>query len=97
MFMYSHGKHSWMWMNLGDYEWGLGYGNEANSVTGGHCGSWVWVHTRTDKRQPKNKIWRGGTREVSLVTGADRGNVMKGQSPHKNKREESQAKQQEER
>ena len=45
----------------------------------------------------KNKIWRGGTREVIRVTGAHRGCVMRAKAPHKNRQKETQAKKQTER
>ena len=86
---YTHDGHSWMRMGLGHYGWGLGHGKEARSVTDDHCGS--WVHARTAKRQPTNKIWWGGAREVSQVTRAHRGHVMRGKIPPQKRQKEAQA------
>ena len=60
MFTYAHGGHSWVCMDAGEHNRGLGHGKEAKRVADDRCQS--FVHARAAKRQMKTRFGEEGQR-----------------------------------
>ena len=60
----NNGGHAWVLMDAEGHTCGLGYGKEAKRAVDDCFQSCVHARTPT-KDNKKNKIYRGGTREVS--------------------------------
>ena len=58
MLKYAHGGHSWVCMDAGEHNQGLGHGKEAKRVADDRCQS--FVHARTAKRQTKTRFGEEG-------------------------------------
>ena len=89
------GMHLWARMGVWGHNCGFGHRKEAKRAAGGCCQS--RVHARTAERRPKIKVCRRGERDVSRVTGAHRGDVIRTKALQKNTQPETQAKKQTER
>ena len=78
MSMYVNGVHSWVWIDVGEHNWGLGHGKEAKQAADDRY--WLCVYAQTAKRQPKTRFGEEGQGRL-VESRVHTGDMLLGQKP----------------